>query len=239
MTELKALLKMGRVLVEKPLELKTFEPGLENFGVILKGKSIEKLPKIYKEFDDCFIVNNFDKEIEIIGDCLLNKNIVHFTNRSFRTAPLKPENYNKLGIKEVQLYKNNALCDKRLLYIIYLYQSLGLRTVFLPKQLLNVSGSVFGTDFEKKFPSTGLLAIWYALEIIRPQNLWIVGLDFYQSDYLVRRHWNTPIEIMRAKMNRTNAPGAVNKWIKDYQHINFIIGTYFDGFEIKKNLTIL
>lgn len=175
------------VVINKPYNLETFQAGIENFGIILKGKSIEKLPKIYKEFGDCFIANNFDKEIEIIGDCLLNKNIVHFSNRSFRTAPLKPENYKKLGIKEVQLYKNSALWDKRLLYIIYLYQSFGLRTVFLPKQLLKVSGSMFGSGFEKKFPNTGLLAIWYALEIIKPKKLWIVGLDFYQSDYLVRR----------------------------------------------------
>lgn len=233
------LVKMGNVLVRKSYSLKTFQPNIENFGVVLKGKSIEKLPQVTKEFNDCFIVNNFDKEIEIIGDCLLDKNIVHFSNRSFRTAPLKPENYNKLGIKEVQLYKSSALWDKRLLYIIYIYHSLGLRTVFLPKHLMKVSKGLFGSEFEKKFPSTGLLAIFFALEIIKPQNLWIVGLDFYQSDYLVRRNYNTPIEIMRAKMKKTDSPGAVRRWIREYPNVNFNIVTYFDGFEPQQNLKLL
>lgn len=230
---------MGNVLVRKSYSLKTFKPNIENFGVVLKGKSIEKLPQVSREFNDCFIVNNFDKEIEIVGDCLMNKNIVHFSNRSFRTAPLKPENYRELNIKEVQLYKSSALWDKRLLYIIYIYQSLGLRTVFLPKNLLRGSGSIFGSEFEKKFPSTGLLAIYYALEIIKPKKLWIVGLDFYQSDYLVRRDYNTPIEIMRAKMKRTDAPGAVKRWIREYGDVSFNIVTYFDGFEPQQNLKLL
>jgi len=232
-------MKIFNAFFNKNYSLKTFCPGIENFGVILKGKSIEKLPKVSDEFKDCFIVNNFDKEIEIIGNCLLDKNIVHFTNRSFRTAPLKPENYRKLNIREVQLYKSSALWDKRLLYIMYIYQSLGLRTVFLPRQLLSKSGGLFGSEFEKKFPSTGLLAILYALEIIKPKNLWIVGLDFYQSDYLVRRDYNTPIEIMRAKMKKTDAPGAVNRWITEYPNVNFNIVTYFDGFETSPNLRLL
>ena len=227
-----------KTLLNKPTKLEIFQPGIENFGIILKGKSIEKLPLISEKFNDCFIVNNFDKEIEIIGDYLVGKNIVHFTNRSFRTAPLKGINYKRFGIKEIQFYKNSILWDKRSLYIIYLYNLLGLSTVFLPKMLLKNSGSIFGSEFEKKFPSTGLLAIYYALEIIKPKNLYIVGLDFYQSDYLIRREWNTPIEIMRKKMSKTDCSGVVNNWIKNYQKVNFIFGTYFDGFKPQKNLKI-
>ena len=105
--------------------------------------------------------------------------------------------------------------------------------------LLKNSGSIFGSEFEKKFPSTGLLAIYYALEIIKPKNLYIVGLDFYQSDYLIRREWNTPIEIMRNKMEKTDAPGAVDKWINDYSDTNFIIGSYFEKFAPHNNLHLI
>jgi len=232
------LFRVGKTIIKKPDVLDTFDKNIENFGIILKGKSIEKLPEVSKNFNDCFIVNNFDEEIKVIGDHLIGKNIVHFTNRSFRTAPLIPENYEKLGIKEIQLYKSDILWDKRSMYITYQYQILGLRTVLLPKNLLTISGSVFGTEFEKKFPSTGLLAIFYALEIIKPKNLYIVGLDFYQSDYLIRRDWNIPIEILRNKMKKTDAPGAVNRWINDYSDTNFNMGSYFDGFNPQKNLNL-
>ena len=235
----KNIFNYTKTLFNKPTKLEIFQPGIKNFGIILKGKSIEKLPLISEKFNDCFIVNNFDKEIEIIGDYLVGKNIVHFSNRSFRTAPLKNINYKRLGINEIQFYKNSILWDKRSLYIIYLYNLLGLSTVFLPKRLLKNSASIFGSEYKEKFPSTGLLAIYYALEIIKPKNLYIVGLDFYQSDYLVRREWNTPIEIMRKKMSKTDSSGVVNNWIKNYQKVNFIIGTYFDGFTAYKNLTIL
>ena len=227
------------IFFNKPNTLNTFKPNIENFGVILKGKSIDKLSWVAKEFSNCFIVNNFDKEIELIGEYLLGKNIVHFSNRSFRTAPLTLENYNKFGISEIQLYTSNIFWDKRLLYAVYLYQSMGLRTVFLPKYLLHFSRIMFGQEYEKKFPLTGLSAIIYALEIIKPKNLWIIGLDFYQSDYLVRRNWNTPIEVMRNKIARTAPHSAVNKWIKQYSNVNFTIVTYFDGLIPQKNLKIL
>jgi len=232
-------MRLKGIFFNKPDMLNTFKTNIESFGVVLKGKSIEKLPKVSNEFDDCFIVNNFDKEIDIVGDSLLNKKIVHFSNRSHLTAPLKPENYNKLKIREVQMYKPRVIWDKTFWYIVYHYESLGLRAVFLPKHLMKVSVDLFGAEFAKKFPSTGLLAIYYALEIIKPRNLWIVGLDFYQSDYLVRRAYNTPIDVMRSKMERTDAPGAVNKWIKDHKDVNFHMVTYFDGFDSEPNLDIL
>ena len=116
---------------------------------------------------------------------------------------------------------------------------MGLNTVFLPKHLLKDTDNIFGPEFPNKFPSTGLLAIFYALEIIKPKNLYIIGLDFYQGDYLVRREWNTPIEIMRNKMENTSSPENVNRWIEQYQNVNFIISTYFDGFKPQRNLKLL
>ena len=80
------LFRVGKTLISKPNALDTFDGNVENFGIILKGKSIEKLPEVSKSFNDCFIINNFDEEIKVIGDHLLGKNIVHFTNRSFKTA---------------------------------------------------------------------------------------------------------------------------------------------------------
>lgn len=226
------------IFFKKQYTLNTFRSPIENFGVVLKGKSIENLPKISKEFNDCFIVNNNDKELDVVGEHLLGKNIVHFSNESYMTAPLKLENYRKFGIEEIQLYKSSAW-GKAMLYIIYIYQSMGLRTVFMPRHLLNVSGKLYGLEYAKKFPSTGLLAIYYALNIIKPRNLWIIGLDFYQSDYLIRRDHNTPIEIMRQKMKRTDAAGSVNKWIEEYQNVKFNIVSYFDGFKPQKNLTVI
>ena len=232
------MIKLSGVFFNKSYTLDAFKPGVENFGVILKGKSIEKLHNISDEFNDCFIVNNFDKEIAILGDCFLNKNIVHLANR-MHTASLTPENYKKLNIKEIQLIKSGVWGDRGLLKAANHYQSLGLKTVFLPKNFLNISSNLFGSGFAKKFANTGLLAIYYALKIIKPKNLWIIGLEFYQIDYLERRPYHPPIEVLQDKMKRVNAVGVMQKWIEEYSNVNFNMLTYFDGFKLQPNLRLL
>ena len=124
------LFRVGKTIIKKPDVLDTFDKNIENFGIILKGKSIEKLPEVSKNFNDCFIVNNFDEEIKVIGDHLIGKNIVHFTNRSFRTAPLIPENYEKLGIKEIQLYKSDILWEATLSTLSFNLNTLFIKNLF-------------------------------------------------------------------------------------------------------------
>jgi len=208
-----------------------FQKGIDNFGVLLKGKSIELLPVYTNQFDECFMVNNFDKEIDLLGDAFFRKRSVHFVNR-LMTAPLKEENYQRFNIKEIQLPKVCATDDRNLKKSIRHYNSFGLKTFFLPEHLLqyNKDFSQFGDEYAKKYPNTGVLAVIYALEIIHPKNLWILGLDFYQSDYLVRRPHQNPIELQRAKMDRINLVEVMAKVFKRYPDININMVTYFNGF---------
>jgi len=239
------------IILSKPNELITFNIDPKNFGVVLKGSSIEKIDQINNKFSNCFIVNKFDEELDLIGHYLEGKNIVHLVNKS-KTAVLEKSYYEKYNIKEILLYKENVLRDLELWYKIYKLRSMGLTTVFLTKGLLKDSEKMFGKgghykvnntyhelNFTKKFPNTGFLAIYYALEVIRPKNLWIIGLDFYQKDYLVRRDWNTPINVMQKKIEKINGYKTIENWIKKYKNTQFNILTYFDGFKPQKNLTLL
>ena len=95
-----------------------FPDDLENFGVILKGSSIKRLKEISNRFENCFIVNNIDKnknnedsEYSLVAPLIKNKNIVHFVNR-LKTAPLLKEHYKELGIKDIQFTK--SLLDAKL-----------------------------------------------------------------------------------------------------------------------------
>ena len=40
-----------------------FEKNLDDFGVILKGASVARLPQVSDKFDHCYMVNNFDRNI--------------------------------------------------------------------------------------------------------------------------------------------------------------------------------
>ena len=44
---------------------------------------------------------------------------------------------------------------------------------------------------EKDFTNAGILALCYTLDVIKPKNLWICGLDFYSKDYIFRRSSNS------------------------------------------------
>jgi len=79
-------------LVQSTKSCPYFSDEAESFGILLKGKSLELLPKYDKEFKSCFLVNNFDKEMAAIGHCLTEKKCVHFVNR-VETAYLQPENW--------------------------------------------------------------------------------------------------------------------------------------------------
>jgi len=128
-----------------------FSKGMDSFSIMLKGKSLEQLPNYDKEFESCFLVNNFDKEIEAIGDSLLGKKCVHFVNRVM-TAPLQPENYKRFNITEIQLLKISAYKDHSLRKAIRYYKSLGLNLHFLPKKLLEFNKRDFGKEYAKKYP---------------------------------------------------------------------------------------
>ena len=52
-----------------------FNSGIENFGLIMKGSSLENIEKIHDKFDHCFLINNFDLEIEKYGKYLENKKL--------------------------------------------------------------------------------------------------------------------------------------------------------------------
>ena len=186
-----------------------FSRNLENFGVILKGASVARLPQVSNKFDHCFMVNNFDKnvnndhsEYSIVAPELKGKQIVHFVNR-LSTAPLRPKHYEELGIRNIQFSK--AELDGLLKGMKVFYEGCGLTCHLLPEELLGYNDFFQGVgNYAKKHPNTGVLAIIYAAHMLKPKNLWVVGLDFYQNDYLFRRPWQAPLKQQKAKMDRTN-----------------------------------
>ena len=224
--------------VKETGECPYFDSGMDSFGILLKGKSLEQFPKYDTEFDSCFIVNNFDKEMELIGDSLSGKKCVHLVNR-LMTAPIAQKNYQRLGVTEIQLPKISAVGDRRMKLAIEHYKSLGLNTHFLPKKLLESNKRDFSKEYARKYPNTGILAIIYALEMIRPKVLWVVGLDFYQSDYLVRRPHQNPIHLQREKMDRINLVEVTANIFRRYPDVTVNMVSYYKGFPELANVRIV
>lgn len=226
-----------RFFVKSEQECPYFSKGMESFAIMLKGKSLELFPKYDQEFENCFLVNNYDEEVELIGNSLLGKKCVQFVNR-LETAFMHPKNYQKFNITDIQMNKLSAFGDQMGKRCLKYYKSLGLKTHFLPKQLLQFNKD-FGKEYAKKYPNTGILAIIYSLETLRPKTLWIIGLDFYQSDYLVRRPHQNPLDVQQAKMRRINLIEVTANIFRKYPKVKINMISYYQGFPELPNVKIL
>jgi len=203
-----------------------FEKNLKDFGVILKGASVARIPQVSSNFNHCYMVNNFDRNLDnkdseysIVAPQLKGKSIVHFVNR-LATAPLLPEHYKELGITDIQFTKSEY--DPMISKMRETYERYGLRCHLLPEELLGYNDFFQGTgNYAKKHPNTGVLAIIYAAHILKPKNLWVVGLDFYQNDYLFRRPWQPPLEQQQEKMDRTDMVNHFLDVVKRNSDVNF------------------
>ncbi len=214
-----------------------FKTNLENFGVILKGSSLSRISEISNKFKQCFIVNNNNVEYKKLSKYLIDKEIVHFVNRS-RTAPLKRRYYKELKIKNIQFSKSEL--DEENKKVKIKYESYGLTCHMLPEELLEYNKYYSGKgNYEKKHPNTGLLSIIYATRIIKPKTLWIIGLDFYQSDYLFRRIWNNPLSGQREKMEKLDISGQFISLVKENINIEFNLITNCNSLPKIDNLNIL
>jgi len=214
-----------------------FPKSVESFAVLGKGQSLLELEKYHNEFRHCFLVNNFDEEIPIIGSHLRDNQCVHFVNK-LKTAVMRREHYRDLDIRHVQYCVSKVWGDRTLLGPALRYRINGLKTHKLPKQLLRHNKN-FGKGYELKAPNTGLLALWYALEIIQPKILWVIGIDFYEADYVVRRPWANPIEVQRDKMSRLDIPGEVGRAFSCHPGIAINMVTKYSQFQSAKNVRLL
>ena len=207
-----------------------FPKDLENFGVVLKGASLSKLSKISDNFDHCFIVNNIDKNVDpnkteynLVAPNIEGKEIAHFVNR-LPTTPLLKKHYLKLNIKHIQFSKTKL--DFRLKKMKKLYESYGLTCHCLPKELLNYNVCFEGLgNFKNKHPNTGVLSIIYVAHILKPTNIWIIGLDLYQSDYLFRRPWQSPLKNQMERMDGLKMLEHFMEILKTHPNVNFKLVT--------------
>jgi len=231
-----------------------FDTDIENFAVLLKGKSLEILPKYIQCFNKCFIVSDFEYELPIIGKHIMGMEIVHFTNR-YHQSSLKKSTYYEYSIKHIQLGQSFRINHYRLIrtYIYHKIKNNILKVHLLPNKL-NKFDENLPPEYFYKFPNTGLLAVLYALEIIKPKNLWIFGLDFYSADYLTLQQegnysasiknpelnieFNSSIrlDMQKQKIDRLDLPGLFNRLVKKNKDINIHIATYYSGLEKSDNL---
>lgn len=205
---------------------------MKNFGILLRGKSLEKADKIFDKFDDCMIVNNFKIEINKYSKYFKDKNIIHFAN-AMPSASLEPRQYKKFNINKIQFsftkkYRQNKHSDERIGGIIKYYNgmNIGLKLEYSTDRLYE---GIFNIH------NTGVACILYVSECIKPDNIWIAGLDFYQSNYLVKKTTNK----QKDKSQKIDMVGSFIKIVNDRPDIKYNLISYYKKFPKLKNLNLI
>ena len=219
-----------------------FQSRIGDFGLLLKGSSLERLRDYNTEFNHCFIVSDYDDELDKIGHLIADKDTAHFTNRSIQ-AKLSKANYLKYNILNVQLGQVFRPNHYRLIqtYLYYKAIRIGLQVHSLPEKLLEFHSQV-GTEYALKFPNTGMLSLLYTLKMIQPKRLWVFGMDFYASPYMVEQKGQpltVSLQQQAGKMERLNLHDWAVSLIESSPGTEVKMCSYYDGWPEMKRLSLL
>jgi hypothetical protein len=211
-----------------------FNSDIENFGVLLKGKSVKSVHDYHDNFDACFVVNNFERELLQFENILKEKEVAHFINR-LPTAPMSYSSYMAINIEKIMFMKPFDIFDINMLRNYFLCKVLRKKVFFLPRSIQRKDWG-FGDEYKHKFPNAGILSLIYVLEVIKPKNLWVFGLDFYHGDYLSRRSHQNPIELQREKFDRLNLIDFTSNLFSCYEETKINIVTSCEEFPAMNNV---
>ena len=205
---------------------------MKNFGILLRGKSLEKVNLIIDKFDDCILVNNFKVELNKYVKDLKGKNIVHFAN-AMPSAGLEKQQYKLLNIRKIQFsftkkYRENYHSKQRIDGVIKHYNNLkiGLKLEYTTDRLYE---QIFNIH------NTGIAGVLYVSECIKSKNIWIAGLDFYQTNYLVKSTTSKQQE----KSKKIDMTGSFISIVKNHPDIKYNVISYYNDFPNLENLNII
>ena len=157
--------------------------------VVCRGASSARIKELEGSYDVCLLVNEWmtelDKFQEISDFILDQKVVIHVINRDGRSL-LRNEQYRKYAITHCQLnvrepeYNQSPLKN-------HLDRN-QIRSTFLSEEMVPISKTGAGG-----FPSTGVLAVAHAAQVVKAKNIDVIGLDFFEADYFSHHsHSKTP-----------------------------------------------
>lgn len=213
---------------------------INNFGILGKGSSLSFIKKYHSKFQSCYVLSDFDEELEINKKYLINKKIIHFANKDSLSI-LKRSTYNKFNIKNVQLSTRFSFSSLRLFstYLKYKLRKPGLKIYLLDSMALKYNQD-FSNEYKNKFPNTGILSILYAIDYISPKNLWIFGIDFYTTSYSTEQKNQPPISLktQNEKIKRLKLIEILHKKMSQSPHINFHVCSFYPNWPDLPNIKI-
>ena len=184
-------------------------------AILGRGSSLSKYVYHYQLIDKIYIVNNFNKEIDILGiDKFKGKEIINVMGRGPNELTLS--NYKQLNVKHVQFNRMDISEIKNKSKIPVPIKPLP--SSLLKKGFPPLDWNIYldnkdkfencedmcqhiETEFSKKirknirkskchraWPTTGILAIDLAIEENEVEELYLFGFDLYSDHYMIKKN---------------------------------------------------
>jgi hypothetical protein len=230
-------------------------------AVLGRGDSLSKYKDHSHSYENICIVNNFNREIELIGmNHFKGKNIKHVVGRGPNN--LKPFLYKELDIREVQSnclkIKQFGSTSKYVVKVVPLGKHMKDRG-FPPldwdtylkhkddfdnyKELVSFISDNYSNEIKSRmakrnnvrgWPTTGLLSIDLALSSFELEEIHLFGFDFYEQDYMVRKNKNGQNrDSLKSKMMRYFLQQLINEF-KDTKFVYYGSSKKFYGDNFRK-----
>ncbi len=198
-----------------------------SIGIILRGESIERLPSIIDKFETCFIVNWHKAEFDLLEDCILGKNVIQYTNLK-HNAMFSEEVYRKFNITEVVVPYCKSMLDAKKINEFFEQQTIyGVRKLdFLPEEYIE--------ELDPRPRNSGLTCIFYSSQVLKAKEIWIIGLDFYSTNYIGKSTGKKDLKIQEERMMKRFV-----KYIEKFSHIQYNILSYNEKILKFDNLNII
>ncbi len=154
----------------------------EPIGILLKGPSLEKLPKIYKNFNNCVLVNWWDKEFELFDNYIIDKNIILYSNAANLWAKYSesytytnPETYKRYKVDSFGFpFSTTYFKEKPVAKFLKTIEKYGVTDIHsIPNK--------YEDETMKRPRNCGMNAILYFAIVMKFKEIWICGLDFYSG----------------------------------------------------------
>lgn len=174
-------------------------------AILGRGLSLKKYMDYSGLFEQIYIVNSFVEEIALMGiEHFTNKNVIHIVGVG-KHNPLPQHIYKALNISSVQTNRFGSFRQAPQL------KKMGLQVLKLPQQMLQrgyrtdvdwKQASTYAPQMsypdliskingsggkERGWPTTGILAIDFALCTSNLDEVYLFGFDLYAEHYLVKK----------------------------------------------------
>lgn len=173
------LIPIGMVMNIRKILLTPKSRQTNAIGVLGRGISLTEAGSL-DFMDDFIIVNNASQELntEPVHSLLKRKRIIHFVN--IEESVLSPWHLLKYNVYKYvisRLRPDGSNTGLRSLRKKYATEWFGFKTDFLPEEMLPyLEGAL----------STGVIAVAYAAIALQKKDIYVVGIDFYEADYLTK-----------------------------------------------------